>query len=64
MIELRRLEVHETGDHRSGCLLGLYRHVGDHVKIGAGYNFTDYSDNLADLSYRSRGFFVNTIGKF
>ena len=64
MIELRRLEVRETGDHRSGCLLGLYRHVGDHIKIGAGYNFTDYSDNLADLSYRSRGFFVNTIGKF
>ena len=47
-----------------GCLLGLYRHVGDHIKIGAGYNFTNYSDNLADLSYRSRGFFVNTIGKF
>jgi outer membrane protein OmpA-like peptidoglycan-associated protein len=64
MIELRRLEVRETDDHRTGCLLGLYRHVGDHVKIGVGYNFTNYSDNLADLSYRSRGFFVNTVGKF
>ncbi len=64
MIELRRLEVRETDDHRTGFLLGLYRHIGDHVKIGAGYNFTDYSDNVADLSYRSRGFFVNTIGKF
>jgi hypothetical protein len=64
MIELRRLEIRETDDHRTGCLLGLYRHLGDHVKIGAGYNFTTYSDNLADLSYRSRGFFVNTIGKF
>jgi len=64
MLELRRLAIHETGDERSGCLAGLYRHVGDHVKIGAGYNFTNYSDNLTDLSYRSRGFFVNTIGKF
>jgi hypothetical protein len=64
MLELRRLAIHETGDERSGCLVGLYRHVGDHVKIGAGYNFTNYSDNLTDLSYRSRGFFVNTIGKF
>jgi outer membrane protein OmpA-like peptidoglycan-associated protein len=64
MLELRRLEIHETDDARTGCLAGLYRHVGDHVKIGAGYNFTNYSDNLTDLSYRSHGFFVNTIGKF
>jgi outer membrane protein OmpA-like peptidoglycan-associated protein len=64
MLELRRLEVHETDDARTGCLTGLYRHVGDHLKIGAGYNFTNYSDNLTDLSNRSHGFFVNTIGKF
>jgi hypothetical protein len=64
MLELRRLAIHETDDARSGCLAGLYRHIGDHVKIGAGYNFTNYSDNLTDLSYRSHGFFVNTIGKF
>lgn len=64
MLELRRLAIHETDDERTGCLVGLYRHVGDHVKIGAGYNFTNYSDNLTDLSYRSHGFFVNTIGKF
>jgi outer membrane protein OmpA-like peptidoglycan-associated protein len=64
MLELRRLAIHETDDNRTGCLVGLYRHVGDHVKIGAGYNFTNYSDNLTDLSYRSHGFFVNTIGKF
>jgi hypothetical protein len=64
MLELRRLAIRETDDQRSGCLVGLYRHVGDHVKIGAGYNFTNYSDNLTDLSYRSHGFFVNTIGKF
>ena len=57
MVELRRLEVRETDDHRTGCLLGLYRHIGDHLKLGAGYNFTNYSDNLTDLSYRShRGF--------
>jgi len=64
MIELRRLSVRETDDHRTGFLLGGYRHVGDHVKIGAGYNFTNYSDELTDASYRSHGFFVNMIGKF
>jgi outer membrane protein OmpA-like peptidoglycan-associated protein len=64
LIELRRLSVRETDDHRLGFLLGGYRHVGDHLKIGAGYNFTNYSDNLADVSYRSHGFFVNMLGKY
>ncbi len=64
MVELRRLALRETDDRRTGCLVGLYRHIGDHVKIGVGYNFTNYADNLTDLSYRSHGFFVNTIGKF
>jgi outer membrane protein OmpA-like peptidoglycan-associated protein len=64
MLELRRLSIRETDDARSGFLLGCYRHVGDHVKIGAGYNFTNYSDDLTDVSYRSRGFFVNMIGKY
>ena len=64
MIELRRLSVRETDDHRLGFLLGGYRHVGDHLKLGAGYNFTNYSDELTDVSYRSHGFFVNMLGKF
>jgi hypothetical protein len=64
MIEVRRLSVRETDDSRVGCLLGGYRHVGDHLKMGAGYNFTNYSDELTDVSYRSHGFFVNMLGKF
>jgi outer membrane protein OmpA-like peptidoglycan-associated protein len=64
MLELRRLSVLETDDCRAGVLAGIYRHLGDHLKIGVGYNFTDYSDNLTDVGYRSRGFFLNTIGKF
>ena len=64
MLELRRLSIHETDDEKSGALLGIYRHMGNNLKIGAGYNFTDYSDNLTDVSYRRQGFFLNTIGKF
>ena len=64
LIELRRLSIRETDDHRLGFLLGGYRHIGDHVKLGAGYNFTNYSDELTDVSYRSHGFFVNMLGKF
>jgi len=38
--------------------------LNNNFKIGAGYNFTNYSDNLTDMSYRSHGFFLDTIGKF
>ena len=63
MLELRRLSIRETDDERDGVLVGAYRHFGEHLKIGVGYNFTNYSDNLTDMSYRSRGFFLNSIGK-
>jgi hypothetical protein len=64
VLELRCLNIHETDDQRTGVLLGWYRHVNDHLKIGVGYNFTNYSDNLTDLSYRRQGLFINMSGKF
>ncbi|MFT6331734.1 MAG: hypothetical protein ACJAW3_000051 [Lentimonas sp.] len=63
-VEGRYLEATEAEDAKSGALIALYRHVGDNAKIGAGYNFTDFSDDLTDLSYRSQGFFFNMVGKF
>ena len=35
---------------------------GEHLKAGVGYNFTDFSDDLTDLSYDHQGAFVNVIG--
>ena len=32
------------------------------MKLGAGYNFTDFSDDLTDLSYRHQGAFINFVG--
>jgi len=63
LVELRKLRATEAQDARAGWLAGIYRHVGAGVKVGVGYNFTNYSDDLTDLSYRSRGWFVNLIGK-
>jgi hypothetical protein len=64
LIEARRLKVYEADDERSGFLVAIYRHITDNFKIGAGYNFTDFSDNLTDLSYRSHGWFINAIASF
>jgi hypothetical protein len=38
------------------------RYVGDHLKLGLGYNFTDFSEDLTDLSYQHHGVFLNLTG--
>ena len=62
LVEGRLLDLPDAHDRRSGVLLGLYRHLGNHIKVGAGYNFSDFSDDLTDLSYRHQGLFINIVG--
>ncbi len=64
LVELRNLRATEAQDSKAGALVGLYRHFDKGIKAGVGYNFTDYSDDLTDLSYRSRGFFVNVLATY
>ena len=64
LIEARRLELPDAGDSRSGALLGVYRHIGNHIKLGVGYNFSDFSDDLTQLDYRYQGLFINLVGKY
>ena len=63
LIEGRLLDTPDAQDKRAGTLLGLYRHIGENLKVGVGYNFTDFSDDLTDLSYDSQGVFFNFVGK-
>ena len=63
LIEGRLLDLPDAGDQRSGALLGIYRHVGKNIKVGVGYNFTDFSDDLTDLGFNSQGVFINFVGK-
>jgi len=63
MVEGRLLDLPDAQDQRSGALLGMYRHIGENIKVGLGYNFTDFSDDLTDLSYNSQGVFINFVGK-
>lgn len=62
MVEARVLDLPDVDQSRSGALVGVYRYLGEHLKIGAGYNFTDFSDDLTDLGYDHQGAFVNVIG--
>lgn len=63
LIEGRALTQPDIGDARNGMLTGLYRQMGKHMKLGFGYNFTDFSDDLTDLDYDSQGWFINIVGK-
>ncbi|MCW8859141.1 MAG: flagellar motor protein MotB, partial [Deltaproteobacteria bacterium] len=63
LMEARMLDLPDAQDRRSGALVALYRQLGNHVKLGAGYNFSDFTDDLTQLDYRHQGFFINLIGK-
>jgi len=62
MIEGRALEIPDLNETRSGALVALYRHFGKHVKAGLGYNFTNFSEDLTDMSFKSHGIFMNVVG--
>ncbi|MDF1526735.1 MAG: isopeptide-forming domain-containing fimbrial protein [bacterium] len=64
LLEGRMLDLPDADDNRSGALVGIYRHLGEHIKLGAGYNFSDFSDDLTQLDYRHQGAFINLVGKY
>jgi uncharacterized repeat protein (TIGR01451 family) len=64
LLEGRMLDLPDAGDSRSGALVGIYRHLGSHIKMGVGYNFSDFSDDLTQLDYTHQGMFLNLVGKY
>jgi len=62
--ELRALYHDQSESMRYGALAAIYRHLGNNLKLGVGYNFTDFSDDLTNVEYDNSGFFVNLITKF
>jgi flagellar motor protein MotB len=64
MVEGRVLELPDAKDRMTGVLVGIYRHLGNYMKMGIGYNFGKFSDDLTQLNYKSQGVFINVIGQF
>jgi hypothetical protein len=62
LVEGRMLDMSDLNEQRSGALVALYRYFGKHMKVGLGYNFTDFSEDLTDLSFRHQGAFINMTG--
>ncbi|WP_293982552.1 TonB-dependent receptor [Stenotrophomonas sp.] len=63
LAEHRWLKVHEGGV-RKGWLVGVDRRVGENFKVGVGYNFTEFSDDMTELKYDQKGFFLNMAGYY
>jgi len=62
MAEVRMLDMPDLSESRSGVLATVSRYLGDHLKVGLGYNFTDFSDDLTELSFDHQGVFLNVTG--
>ena len=63
LAEYRWLDV-KHGGTRQGWLLGLDRDINRNFRLGAGYNFTDFSDNLTNFDYDHKGWFINLTGSY
>jgi len=67
-IEYRLMRLYLPGGAdqlRTGSLLEVGYWVNPHTRLGAGWNFSRFSDNeLADLDRDTYGFFVRVVGKY
>jgi len=63
LAEYRWLSVNGDND-RSGFLLGIDRRLGTNFKFGVGYNFTEFSDDLTQLEFEYKGWFLNLVGLY
>ena len=64
LLEGRALVAVQADLTEFGVLGAVYRHVGNNYKIGLGYNFGSFSDDLTDLTFDDRGLFINLVAKF
>ncbi len=63
--EYRLLSVDETNDQRHGWATELSWRVMEHMRVGGGYNFTDFSDNeFSTNDYTVHGWFLRLQGTY
>lgn len=62
--EGRVLAMPKIKQNNYGFVAGVYRHMNDNIKVGVGYNFGQFSDDISDLTLNDEGSFLNVIGKF
>jgi hypothetical protein len=64
LLEGRALVLPEAESLDFGALAAVYYSVNDNARIGLGYNFSGFSDDLRDLRKDHQGVFLNLIAKY
>lgn len=64
LVEVRNFTAVQAETSETSALAAIYRHFGNNVKVGVGYNFGSFSDDLTDLTQDDEGAFLNIIAKF
>ena len=64
LVEARSFTARQADTTDYGFLAAAYRHMGNNVKLGVGYNFGRFSDDITDLTQDDQGLFINLIAKF
>ena len=64
LLEYRWLNTVEDDGTRQGWLVGVDRHINQNFRVGVGYNFTQFSDNLTSLDFDHEGWFLNLTGVY
>jgi hypothetical protein len=57
--EGRWLTQPDIDQNEAGLLLSVHRAFGDNAKVGVGYNFSRFSDDLRDTTLDEGGMFLN-----
>lgn len=63
MAEGRVMRSDLAEETQFGALAGVYRHVGDNLKVGVGYSWSKFSDDLTNFDNDQKGVFLNVVGK-
>jgi len=63
LAEYRWLKVEDDGA-KSGYLIGLDKELGKNLRVGIGYNFTDFSADLSQRDYKFKGWYLNILGRY
>lgn len=64
MAQYHWMNSDESQDTQHGAMISVDRHIGKNMKIGIGYNFTNFDDDLTNTDGNAKGWFINLVGKF
>ena len=61
LAEGRVMHMPSADTVETGAVLGVYRRFNDQFRIGGGYNWGRFSDDLRDMSLDDQGWFINLL---